>query len=366
MYLQIEQLSKSYGTKRVVAGIDLTMEEGEILSLLGPSGCGKTTILRMLAGLVKPDGGSIQVGSRVFFDERREVAVEDRQIGMVFQDYALWPHMTVAKNIAFGLRLKRVPGEEIRRKVEELLELVNLPGLGQRYPYQLSGGQQQRVAVARALATEPRLVLLDEPLSSLDTGLRETMLAEMVQIFRRLKSTVVNVTHDQNEAMSMSDRILVLRDGVVQQLGTPTELYQRPANRFVAAFMGGANLLAGRLAAAFQQPGLARLSLNSGFEDQQMLGMLHQPGEWQEDTLFNLLCRPADVCLHSEERVYDHPNVLPGTVTFSSFVGGRWRTLVEVGQDQKHSLVALASRPFPLNSAVWVELPPEHCLIVRQ
>ena len=366
MYLQIEQLVKHYGTKRVVAGIDLTMEEGEILSLLGPSGCGKTTILRMLAGLVKPDSGVIRVGPRIFFDGRRDLAVEDRQIGMVFQDYALWPHMTVAKNIAFGLRLRGVSRAETQRKVAELLELVNLPGLGQRYPYQLSGGQQQRVAVARALATEPRLILLDEPLSSLDTGLRENMLAEMTQLFRRLKSTVVNVTHDQNEAMSMSDRIMVLRDGVVQQLGTPAELYQHPANRFVAAFMGGTNLLVGRLGSS-RQPGFVSLDLESGlFGTQQMLGMLSQPDLSQEQTPCTLVCRPADICLHGEIPADERPNVLSGTVTFSSFVGGRWKTLIEVGQGQKQVLTAFATRPFSLQSIVWAELPPEDCLVVAQ
>src|SRR5258708_29018806 len=184
MYLQIKQLNKTYGTRKVVSDVDLTMEEGEVLSLLGPSGCGKTTILRMIAGLVKPDNGLIQVGDRVLFDGKREMPVEERGLGMVFQDYALWPHMTVAKNIAFGMRLRRMPRSAITARVEELLKLVNLSGFGNRYPYQLSGGQQQRVAVARALSTEPRIVLLDEPLSSLDTALREIMSAELVQLFK--------------------------------------------------------------------------------------------------------------------------------------------------------------------------------------
>src|SRR3984893_12534076 len=271
MYLQIRQLNKNYGTKHVVSNVDLAMEEGEILSLLGPSGCGKTTILRMLAGLVTPDSGWIKVGERVFYDGKREVAVEDRQIGMVFQDYALWPHMTVAKNVAFGLRPKRVSKEEVRRKVDELLELVNLPGLGQRYPYQLSGGQQQRVAVARALATEPRLVLLDEPLSSLDTGLREIMRAEMVQLFRRLKITAINVTHDQDEAMAMSDRIMVLRDGIVQQIGTPTDLYQHPINPFVAAFMGYANMLAGEIIEHADDAEMLSLHLDASKEERRVV-----------------------------------------------------------------------------------------------
>ncbi|MBO0780079.1 MAG: ABC transporter ATP-binding protein [Ktedonobacteraceae bacterium] len=366
MYLKIKQLSKNYGSRPVVSQLDLTMEEGEILSLLGPSGCGKTTILRLLAGLVPPSGGHIEVGNRVFYDGKRNLPVEERGIGMVFQDYALWPHMTVFQNVAFGLRLRRMPRAEIVQRVDELLTLVNLSGMSERYPYQLSGGQQQRVAVARALATKPRLLLLDEPLSGLDAGLRETMGAELVQLFKQLKITTINVTHDQNEAMTMSDRILVLRDGKVQQIGVPSELYLRPVNTFVGSFMGPINLLAGHLTDS--QPGMTRLNLDgSGFEGQQMLGMLYQEvGDHQELSTFNLLCRPADVCLHSEEFTCDHPNVLIGTVTFSSFVGGRWRTLIEVGQNQKQSLLALALNPFAVRSTVWVELPPERSLIVGQ
>lgn len=368
MYLQIKQLTKRYGSKRVVSEVDLTMEEGEILSLLGPSGCGKTTILRMIAGLITPDSGSIQVGERLFYDGKREVAVEERQIGMVFQDYALWPHMSVEKNIAFGMRLRRTPAAQIKKRVEELLELVNLPGMGARYPYQLSGGQQQRVAVARALVTQPRLLLLDEPLSSLDTGLRETMSAELVQLFKQLKITTINVTHDQNEAMSMSDRILVLREGKMQQIGSPSELYLHPANTFVGSFMGSANLLAGRLVDADARPGMASLQLDdSGFSGQQVCGVLSQEVRLRgEPQSFHLLCRPADVCISAEQAASERPNTLPGTVTFSSFVGGRWRTLVDVGQDQKQSLLAFPEISFAVQTPVWVELPPERCLIVTQ
>jgi ABC-type Fe3+/spermidine/putrescine transport system ATPase subunit len=285
---------------------------------------------------------------------------------MVFQDYALWPHMTVFQNVAFGLHLRNLSRKEIALRVDELLTLVSLPGMGKRYPYQLSGGQQQRIAVARALATKPRLLLLDEPLSSLDTGLRETMAAELVQLFKQLKITTINVTHDQDEAMSMSDRILVLRDGKQQQIGVPSELYLRPISTFVGSFMGSANLLAGRLGEI--QPDIARLTLDgASFEEHQMLGVLHQQiSEDQKDGMFNLLCRPADVCLHSEEVAFDHPNILIGKVTFSSFVGGRWRTLIEVGQDQKQSLLAFAPGPFAVQSTVWVELPPQRCLIVSQ
>src|SRR5260370_17450454 len=204
MYLQVKQLNKSYGSRRVVYNVDCLMEEGEILSLLGPSGCGKTTILRSIAGLVTPESGLIKIGGRVLFDGKRGVPVEERRLGMVFQDYALWPHMTVTRNIAFGMRLRHSPGQVIARRVQELLELVNLPGLGDRYPYQLSGGQQQRVALARALATEPRVPLLDEPLSSLDTSPRAIMRTDLVHIFKRLQITPPNVTHPTTQPIPIS------------------------------------------------------------------------------------------------------------------------------------------------------------------
>src|SRR6266849_362564 len=275
MYLQVKQLNKSYGSRRVVSNVDFLMEEGEILSLLGPSGCGKTTILRSIAGLVTPESGLIKIGGRVLFDGKRGVPVEERQLGMVFQDYALWPHMTVARNIAFGMRLRCSPSRVIEARIQELLELVNLPGMADRYPYQLSGGQQQRVALARALATEPRVLLLDEPLSSLDTALRETMRTELVQIFKRLKITTINVTHDQDEAMSMSDRIMVLREGQVQQVGSPTELYLNPTNVFVASFMGAANLLSGEIVQTAPQSGVVTLRLDGDpSEDHVLTGLV--------------------------------------------------------------------------------------------
>jgi ABC-type Fe3+/spermidine/putrescine transport system ATPase subunit len=301
MYLQIRQLNKSYGTKRIVSDVELEMEEGEVLSLLGPSGCGKTTILRMLAGLVTPDSGWIKVGERVFYDGKREVAVEDRQIGMVFQDYALWPHMTVAKNIAFGMRLRHIPAPDTRKRVEELLELVNLPGMGNRYPYQMSGGQQQRVAVARALSTEPRVLLLDEPLSSLDAGLRESMRTELVQLFRRLKMTAINVTHDQDEAMSMSDRIMVLRDGKVQQIGTPTDLYLHPSNTFVASFMGHANMLSGDIVTIATDTGAdtVTLRLDKDVPERRVVtGQLNENVRGHLNGRARLMFRPEDIhCL---------------------------------------------------------------------
>lgn len=360
MYLQIKQLNKTYGTRKVVSSVDLTMAEGEVLSLLGPSGCGKTTILRMIAGLVRPDGGLIQVGERVLFDGKREMPVEERDLGMVFQDYALWPHMTVEKNIAFGMRLRRMPRKAIAARVQELLELVNLAGFGNRFPYQLSGGQQQRVAVARALSTEPRIILLDEPLSSLDTALREIMSAELVQLFKRLKITTINVTHDQNEAMMMSDRIMVLRDGQVQQVGTPTELYLRPANAFVASFMGPANMFAGEV---IQHTEHVALRLNGSIQ-QEITGIVQETVSVHAHEHASLLCRPDDVRVYQEQQAAERMNVLSGVVLHSSFVGGRWRTLVNIGNDEEHSILAFAPTQLHPQQAVWLELPQERCQIV--
>ncbi|MBA2284259.1 MAG: ABC transporter ATP-binding protein [Ktedonobacteraceae bacterium] len=367
MYLQVKQLNKSYGSRRVVSDVDLHMEEGELLSLLGPSGCGKTTILRSVAGLVTPDSGWIKIGDRVLFDGKRGVPVEERQIGMVFQDYALWPHMTVARNIAFGMRLRHFPARVIGERIQELLKLVSLPGMGDRYPYQLSGGQQQRVALARALATEPRVLLLDEPLSSLDTSLRESMRTELVQIFRRLKITTINVTHDQDEAMSMSDRIMVLRDGQVQQVGTPTELYLHPVNVFVAAFMGRANLFSGEIVPTPSQTEEITLRLNTGSSEGTLLtGLVSAEAREQLNGRASLLCRPDDVRIHHEAVALPHSNLLSGTVSHTSFVGGRWHTQVMLDDAQMPAVLVHSPFESPLNQHIWLELPPEHCRIVPE
>ena len=233
------QVQKRYGDKAVLPGLDLAVTEGEFLTLLGPSGCGKTTALRLLAGFETPDAGEVRLDGVCI----NAVPPEQRPVNTVFQSYALFPHMTVADNIAFGLRMKRLPAAEIGPRVREALELVRLGDLGQRKPAQLSGGQQQRVALARALVNHPRVLLLDESLSALDYRLRREMQTELKSIQRRLGLTFIFVTHDQEEALSMSDRIAVMKEGIVQQIGTPREVYEDPSNRFVAQFVGESNLL---------------------------------------------------------------------------------------------------------------------------
>jgi spermidine/putrescine ABC transporter ATP-binding subunit len=241
--VKLERVAKHYGDVVALQEMDLEIQEGEFLTLLGPSGCGKTTTLRLIAGFIEPTKGTIYLGN----DDVTFVPPQKREIGMVFQDYALFPHMTIADNIGFGLKERGVGKEEIRRRVGELLDLIHLPGVGDRYPAELSGGQAQRVAVARAVAYAPRVLLMDEPLGALDLKLREAMQIELRRIQQELKITTVYVTHDQGEAMNMSDRITVMNHGLIEQMGSATEIYNHPRTKFVADFIGSINFLPARI-----------------------------------------------------------------------------------------------------------------------
>jgi len=241
--LVIEHLSKRYGETSVVKDLSLDIPQGEFLVLLGPSGCGKTTTLRMVAGFIEPSGGSITLDGR----DVTTLPPWKRNTGLVFQSYALFPHLTVDENVAFGLEMRKVPAQEMRERVCEALRLVRLDGFGDRLPRQLSGGQQQRVALARALAFRPDVLLLDEPLSNLDAKLREEVRVEIRELQQKLGITTVMVTHDQDEALSMADRLVVMAHGEVQQVGSQRDLYERPAGRFVASFVGRSNFLEGSL-----------------------------------------------------------------------------------------------------------------------
>ncbi|MGH8648475.1 MAG: ABC transporter ATP-binding protein, partial [Burkholderiales bacterium] len=234
MRITLERLTKRFGPLAVVSEVSFSIQEGELFTLLGPSGCGKTTLLRLVAGFYAADEGEIRFDDRVV----NAVPPHERGIGMVFQNYALWPHMTVSENVSYGLKLRKVAVPEIAERVRAVLDKVKLGGLGDRYPGQLSGGQQQRVALARALVIRPDVLLLDEPLSNLDAKLRVAMRAEIKALHQRLKTTTVYVTHDQIEAMTMADRIVLLRDGRIEQAGAPLHLYERPATRYVAGFLG--------------------------------------------------------------------------------------------------------------------------------
>ena len=256
--VEIEGVNKIYGSNHVVKDLNLSIEEGEFLTLLGSSGCGKTTTLRMIAGFEEPTSGTIMVeGERV---EEKEPF--ERNVNTVFQSYALFPHKTIYDNIAYGLKMKKVPKAEIRERVTEMMEMVQLSGFEKRYPSQLSGGQKQRVAIARALINRPRVLLLDEPLGALDLKLRKQMQLELKRLQKKLNITFIYVTHDQEEALTMSDRIAVMHDGIIDQLASPTEIYEHPATKFVATFIGETNIYDGCITRI--EDGIAAMTLENG------------------------------------------------------------------------------------------------------
>lgn len=241
--VDIKDVNKIYGTNHVVKDLNLLVEEGEFLTLLGSSGCGKTTTLRMIAGFEEPTTGSITVEGELIEDKEPY----ERNVNTVFQSYALFPHMTIYDNVAYGLKMKKVPKKEIKERVLKMLEMVQLSGFEKRYPSQLSGGQKQRVAIARALINRPKVLLLDEPLGALDLKLRKQMQLELKRLQKKLNITFIYVTHDQEEALTMSDRIAIMHDGVMDQIGSPTEIYERPATKFVATFIGETNVFDGTI-----------------------------------------------------------------------------------------------------------------------
>ena len=246
--LVLRNVSRSFGDFTAVENFNLALEEGELVSLLGPSGCGKTTTLRMIAGFMTPTAGTIELDGQVISSFSSSLPPEKRQMSMIFQSYAIWPNMTVAENVSFGLKVRKVRADEIRRRVDQILEVVQLGALRDRYPAELSGGQQQRVALARSIVVKPAVLLLDEPLSNLDANLRLVMREEIRKLQERLRITTVFVTHDQFEAMAISDRLVVMKDGRIEQVGSPIEIYEKPANEFIAGFVGYVNFMDGRIA----------------------------------------------------------------------------------------------------------------------
>jgi iron(III) transport system ATP-binding protein len=280
--LELDALRKSYGTETVVEGLSLTVREGEILTLLGPSGCGKTTTLRLIAGLERPDGGAVRLNGESMSGSSF-VAPEDRGVGVVFQEFALFPHLTARENVAFGLKDR--PDDEVEERVDDLLELVDLAGQGDSYPDQLSGGQQQRVALARSLAPEPDILLLDEPFSNLDVDLRVEMREEVREIIKRTGVTAVSVTHDQEEALSISDRVAVMTDGRIEQVGEPETVFQHPESRFVAAFLGYASFVPGYVSGDAVETDLGTVPR----------GQIHGLAPEYDHTRIDLLVRPDDV-----------------------------------------------------------------------
>ena len=311
-FLEISDLRKSFGPMHVVQNFELAVERGEFVSFLGPSGCGKTTTLRMVAGFERPSAGAIRINGQ----EMTGLRPNQRNVGMVFQSYALFPNMTVAENVGFGLKVAKRPAAEIRARVEEMLALIRLPTLAGRYPYQLSGGQQQRVALARAIAIKPQVLLLDEPLSALDAKIRVSLREEIKTVQRELGITTIYVTHDQEEALSMSDRIVVMNEGRVEQIGTPFEVYNYPRTRFVASFVGTLNILRARVTDAAR--GLIAI------DDQEIVARRGIAGAKTGETRLVAL-RPEAISLADSGGVR---NRMRGTIEDVSFLGSVMRIRV--------------------------------------
>ena len=346
--LTLTGVVKSFGDNTVLHDLDLHVADGEFFTLLGPSGCGKSTTLWSIAGLHSPDRGTIRFGDRVVFDAGRvDVAPERRNCGVVFQSYAVWPHMTVAENVGYPLKMRNTPRAGRRARVREALELVELGHLEQRYPHELSGGQQQRVALARALAHPPDLLLLDEPFSNLDLKLRERARDWLRSLQRRVGVTTVFVTHDQDEALSMSDRIVVMDQGRVRQIGTPEEVYREPADLFVADFVGTVNVLVGR--AVLDGQAHTRVWLEGLDEPLVVEAGAGVGGD------VRLTIRPEELVVHPAGVAASSVNVFTTRVQSHSFLGDHYRYVVRLGAAE---LVVRASAAVDSGDELTIELPP--------
>ncbi|MGE5129640.1 MAG: ABC transporter ATP-binding protein [Sphingomonadaceae bacterium] len=347
MKIILEAVSKSYGATPAVRSLDLEIASGELFTLIGPSGCGKTTTLRMVAGLIRPSEGRIRFGEQLVADPAARISVptERRGLGMVFQSYALWPHLSVRRNCSLGLEVRRMAADEVRARVDEALAMVGLAGMAERYPHQLSGGQQQRVALARAVALRPKVLLFDEPLSNLDAALHEQMCTEIRDVQRRLGITTIYVTHNQAEAMLVSDRIGVMRDGLLLQVGTPEDIYSRPRDEFVAGFFGKANLLRGEAGSSGLRVGGSTLAL----------ARPPAPGP------ATLLIRPEAL-----QFAQDGDNVVQGEVQRIAFLGGHVEYEVRVEALGATLRVQTPSTVPHRTGRVSLRLPPDRLIPLEQ
>ncbi|WP_271898812.1 ABC transporter ATP-binding protein [Candidatus Phyllobacterium onerii] len=351
-FLSVEKMSVGYGTTTVLDKLDLGIRKGEFVALLGSSGCGKTTLLRTIAGFTKPFSGSIRVADR----DVTQMPPDKRGMALVFQSYALWPHMTVAQNIGYGLKLQRQSRENIDARVNEMQNLLGLAGLGDRKPGQLSGGQRQRVALGRALAIDPEILLLDEPLSNLDARIRLTVRHEIRSLQKRLGITAIHVTHDREEAMVMADRIIIMNTGRIEQEGSPEDVYNKPASPFVAAFMGAENLLSMQARVQGEQVELMEGSFNPSI-------VTALAGRTLATGPIELRFRAEAARLaRSEDKTVLQPGTLElrGQVTSVSYPGGHWRHAIRLGENE---ILVDADTPFNQGEAVRVCIPAKSLFI---
>ncbi len=345
--VELRGLTKRYGSAAVVDDISLHIEHGHLVCLLGPSGCGKTTTLRLIAGFVEPSEGEIFVGDRLISSPARTLPPERRNMSMIFQSYALWPHMTVAENIVYGLKLRKLSRDIIAQKLAAILATTKLAPLAERYPGELSGGQQQRVALARALIVEPETLLLDEPLSNLDANLREEMRFEVRRLHDAYRYTTVYVTHDQSEAMTTADLICVMNLGKIEQAGSPEEIFDRPRSEFVARFIGSSNVIRGKGLDA------ARVDFAGA--------VLHCTGEKiTAGAVTPISIRPHDIAI-SANQPQQAENVVPVTVVRQVFLGDSRDYMVEAKDGTQLRVVTAAELNIPQGSQVWLHLPAARC-----
>jgi iron(III) transport system ATP-binding protein len=347
--VELRGLTKIYGVQTVVDRVSLLIEHGQMVCLLGPSGCGKTTTLRLIAGFMEPTAGKIRVGDRIVSSPARTLPPEQRNMSMIFQSYALWPHMTVAENVAYGLRLRKMDNATIAAKLGAILASTHLEALAARYPGELSGGQQQRVSLARALVIEPETLLLDEPLSNLDANLREEMRFEIRRLHDAFRYTTVYVTHDQAEAMTTADLIAVMNAGRIEQLGTPEEIYDRPRSEFVARFIGASNVIKG-------QPRDAHTIELAG----QAIACSGEPMTTARPVAVSI--RPHNVILLTGAPPAGILNVVPATITRHVFLGSLRDYVARLADGTELRVTAPPSQNIPTGTAVHVHLPQHHCL----
>ncbi len=346
--VELKGLSKHYGSAVAVDDVSLRVEHGQLVCLLGPSGCGKTTTLRLIAGFIEPSAGEIEVGGKVLSSPSRTVPPEGRKMSMIFQSYALWPHMTVAENVAYGLKIRKLDRATIDAKLKAILSTAHLEALAERYPGELSGGQQQRVSLARALVVEPETLLLDEPLSNLDANLREEMRFEIRRLHDQYRYTTVYVTHDQSEAMTTADLIAVMNKGKVEQLGPPEEIYARPRSEFVARFIGGSNVIAGT---ALDD---SRVSVAGA-----VLRTIGRPLVAGRPVAVSV--RQHEIAIALESPPSGAENHLHGTVTRQVFLGSTRDYTVALGDKTELRVTAPPGRNIAPGQAVWLHLPAEQC-----
>lgn len=355
MTIQLDDIVKKFDSKQVLKGVSLQIEEGQFVALLGPSGCGKTTLLNAIAGLTDLDGGSVRVGKDIWSAKGYSLPPEKRNVGMVFQDFALWPHLSVYENVAFGLKIKKLPSEQIKGRVFEVLDMVQMAEYAKQLPHQLSGGQKQRVAIARALAPRPTVMLMDEPLSSLDAKLREQMRWDLLSVIRKAGTTTIYVTHDQVEALSMADYVVLMNNGKIDQMGSPTHIYQSPVSTFAATFVGASNLLTGEVVQNSDE-GIV-VNCDGHFLSAQSRASMGEA--------VTLMVRPSDITMVADQESTSRTE-MGGEIVQRAFHGVIWQYRVKIRGWNRAPLEVWDAVEHRVGCQVGLTISSSHCRVVAE